>query len=228
MKTALLAMMLCSLLALPVRADQSNLILIVDGVTYSNVTFTTATPTTVSIIHQTGAVIIPLEKLPPELQKQFNYDPKKAAEYQLAPRPAASDPGTPGRQIIARKAHPTATGVLRAGAAASNVDESPFAAYDSKIFKTVQSRWDDLTIHFGMSDRAGTVTLHFYLMQDGTLKKDAAGNAVMEITNNSGGRLMASLCKKAIIESAPFDPFPDNLRALAGKQPREATFTFYY
>jgi hypothetical protein len=50
----------------------------------------------------------------------------------------------------------------------------------------------------------------------------------MEITNNSGGRLMALLCEKAIIESAPFDPLPDNLRALAGKEPREATFTFYY
>ncbi|MGA2139396.1 MAG: hypothetical protein ABSH14_11085, partial [Verrucomicrobiia bacterium] len=168
MKTALLEMMLCWLLALPVRADQSNLILAVDGVTYSNVTLKTVTPTTVSIIHQTGAVTVPLDKLPAELQKQLNYDPKKAAEHQLAPRPVASVPGAPGREIIARKAHLSAMGVSRTGAAAFNVDESPFAAYDNKIFKTVQSRWDDLIVHFGMSDRAGTVTLHFYLTQDGT------------------------------------------------------------
>jgi len=228
MKTALLASMLCWLLSLPVRTDQSNLVLVVDGVTYSNVTFTSVSPTTVSIIHQTGAVIIPLDKLPPELQKQFNYDPKKAAAYRLAPGPAASDQGPPGRETIARKAHLSAMGVSRTGAAAFNVEESPFAAYDSKIFKTVQSRWENLINHFGRYDQVGTVTMHFYLMADGTLKKDPAGNTVMEITNNSGGRIMALLCEKAIVESALFDPFPDNLRALAGKEPREAMFTFYY
>ncbi|MGD1020473.1 MAG: hypothetical protein ABSA12_14265 [Verrucomicrobiia bacterium] len=56
----------------------------VDGLTYSNVTWHTVTPATVTIFHQTGVAAIPLEKLPPELQKQFGYDPQKAADYRSA------------------------------------------------------------------------------------------------------------------------------------------------
>jgi hypothetical protein len=54
----------------------------VDGITYSNVTWWTVTPATVSIFHQTGVASIPLEKLPPELQQRFGYDPQRAAAYQ--------------------------------------------------------------------------------------------------------------------------------------------------
>jgi hypothetical protein len=53
----------------------------VDGITYSNVTWRTVTPATVSIFHQTGVASIPLEKLPPDLQQRFGYDPQKAAAY---------------------------------------------------------------------------------------------------------------------------------------------------
>jgi len=60
----------------------------VDGITYSNVTWRTVTPATVSILHATGAASIPLERLPPELQKQFGYDPKKAAAYNATARNA--------------------------------------------------------------------------------------------------------------------------------------------
>jgi hypothetical protein len=56
----------------------------VDGIIYSNVTFGTVTPTTVSIFHKTGVAGIPLEKLPPDLQEYFGYNPLKAAEYQKA------------------------------------------------------------------------------------------------------------------------------------------------
>ena len=56
----------------------------IDGITYSNVTWRTVTPTTVTIFHRTGIASIPLEKLPPELQKRFGYDPQQAAVYQQA------------------------------------------------------------------------------------------------------------------------------------------------
>ena len=130
--------------------------------------------------------------------------------------------------MIGRKAHLTAVGVSRTGVAAFNVEESPFGAYDKKIFLAVQSRWYQLIDRFGMYERAGTVTLHFYLMEDGTLKRNQYGNTVMEITDNTAGQILALFCEKAIIESGPFDPLPDNLRALVGKEPREASFTFYY
>lgn len=64
------------------RADETNLTLTVDGVTYSNVTFGTVSPSAVSIYHSTGITRIPLAKLPPELQRRFGYDPQKAADWQ--------------------------------------------------------------------------------------------------------------------------------------------------
>lgn len=58
-------------------ADETNPTLTVDGVTYSNVTFGTVTPPSVSIIHSTGIARVPLKSLPPEIQKQLGYDPEK-------------------------------------------------------------------------------------------------------------------------------------------------------
>lgn len=62
-------------------ADQTNLILAVDGTVYSNVTWGTVTPATVAMFHKTGVSVVPIEKLPDEWQKHFNYDPQKAVAY---------------------------------------------------------------------------------------------------------------------------------------------------
>jgi hypothetical protein len=56
----------------------------VDGLSYSNVTWRTVTPAAVSITHSTGAATIPLEKLPPELQRRFGYEPDQARKYRAA------------------------------------------------------------------------------------------------------------------------------------------------
>lgn len=58
-------------------ADETNLTLTVDGVTYSNVTFGTVTPSSVSIRYSEGIAKVPLTKLPPELQKRLGFDPEK-------------------------------------------------------------------------------------------------------------------------------------------------------
>ena len=54
----------------------------IDNVIYSNVTWDTVTPATVTIFHSTGVASIPLWKLPPDLQKRFGYDPAKAIDWQ--------------------------------------------------------------------------------------------------------------------------------------------------
>jgi hypothetical protein len=140
----------------------------VDGVTYSNVTFTAVTPTTVSIIHQTGAATIPLDKLSLESQKQFNYDPKRAAEYQLTLAPRPSEPPMPDGNISAHLS------TFWEGASnrpdAFGVAGSPFATYDKKIIATVQKRWYALIERFGMYERAGKVTVHFQILNNGNLE----------------------------------------------------------
>lgn len=54
----------------------------IDGTTYEEVRWGRVTLSTVTIFHKTGVATIPLEKLPPDLQKQFGYDPQKVAAFQ--------------------------------------------------------------------------------------------------------------------------------------------------
>lgn len=75
---------LCCLAVHSALADDTNTLpgtITVDGITYSNITWRTVTPATVSIFHQTGVASIPLEKLSPDLQRRFGYDPAKAATF---------------------------------------------------------------------------------------------------------------------------------------------------
>ncbi len=80
MKTRLKLMAVSSalLLASPLlRAEE----LIIDGVTYHEVRWGALTPATVSVIHARGIETVPLEKLAPDLQRRFHYDPQRAAQY---------------------------------------------------------------------------------------------------------------------------------------------------
>ena len=58
--------------------------LTVDGVTYKDFRWGTVTPYEVGVIYSGGITSVPLEKLPPELQKRFGYDPQRAAAYRQA------------------------------------------------------------------------------------------------------------------------------------------------
>ncbi len=132
-----------------------------------------------------------------------------------------TEPGVPGREIVGRKAHLTVAGVSRSGIAAFGVAESPFGAYDKKLIKAVQSHWYALIDHYGIYESADVVTVKFQLLDDGQ---------VQDVTSTDSGQnsILSLFCEKAIIESGPFDPLSDELRALIGKEPREISFTFYY
>lgn len=125
------------------------------------------------------------------------------------------------REIGARKSRLTSVGVTRLGVAAFNVAESPFGAYDKAIVRAVQSRWYALIEENRLYERAGEVTIHFQLLPDGTVT-----NA--EVKSTTAGEILALFCQKAIVESAPFAPWPEELRAYLGSEPREVDFTFYY
>ena len=51
-----------------------------DGKTYQNVVVTKIEPDTVSITHSMGVAHVPISTLPPDIQKQLNYDPHAASE----------------------------------------------------------------------------------------------------------------------------------------------------
>ncbi len=156
------------------------------------------------------------------------------AEKPVEPPQPPARPPTPAqagssREIAARKSRSVAVGVSRMGVAAFNVESSPYGEYDKALVRAIQSRWFALIDQNQLSqDRPGTVTLHFYILNDGTIKEDQDGHPIMEQKENTAGIVLASFCEKAILDSAPFQPFPEKLWVLNGGEPREVDFTFYY
>lgn len=154
---------------------------------------------------------------------------EKAEEKKLALLTPAETPVTPpsegggesGREIAGMKSKLSASGAFRTGVAAFNVAASPFGAYDQKVVKAVQSRWYALIEQYGIYERAGTVSVHFQLFDDGSARQ-------FRVTENTAGEILSLFCERAVLDSAPFDPLPDSLRVLVGKEPREVDFTFYY
>src|SRR5277367_380346 len=49
-----------------------------DGKLYQNVSVIKVEDDAVTILHKNGGALVPLDKLPPDLQKRFHYDPVKA------------------------------------------------------------------------------------------------------------------------------------------------------
>ncbi|HTS19850.1 MAG TPA: hypothetical protein VMP11_19900 [Verrucomicrobiae bacterium] len=83
-------------------ADDTNLTLTIEGITYHNVRFVHPTPATVTIFHSTGVATIPLAKLPPALQKQFGYDPQAAAQWQAEQQKRDAEAADAQRERTAR------------------------------------------------------------------------------------------------------------------------------
>jgi len=55
-----------------------------DGKVYQNVVVLDAKPDAVTILHRDGGALVPLAKLPPAIQKRFNYDPAQARAAAVA------------------------------------------------------------------------------------------------------------------------------------------------
>jgi len=54
-----------------------------DGTVYKNVKIVGIDPANVTILHEDGGTQVPMSKLPPDIQKQLNYDPQCAANWTI-------------------------------------------------------------------------------------------------------------------------------------------------
>jgi len=97
----------------------------------------------------------------------------------------------------------------------------PFGEYDNAIVEKVQTRWYALVRQFHLYTQVGSVEVNFTLRSDGIIKN-------VSMTRNSAGKIPGLSCEKAIVESAPFDPLPQSLRAVAPSGARNVHFLFYY
>lgn len=96
--------------------------------------------------------------------------------------------------------------------------------YDSAVANAVERRWAVLWAQFNKEEvrpKAGTVRIEFKLLPDGKVTD-------INTLKNEVGEPFDRICKQAIIESAPFSPWPNDMQKLVEKNFREVVFTFNY
>jgi hypothetical protein len=69
--------------------------------------------------------------------------------------------------------------------------------------------------------RSGKVVLRFNLYYDGRITN-------MQVAENDVGELLALVCQRAVLDPAPYEVWPSDLRRLAKSNFRDVQFTFYY
>lgn len=103
-----------------------------------------------------------------------------------------------------------------------DVKASPFGSYDAMFIAAVQSRWFQLLEQRNyVFDHSGKVVVDFRLYKDGRVMQ-------MKVAENQVNDTLAWACQRAILDPAPYAPFPADLRRLLGADYREVRFTFHY
>lgn len=99
---------------------------------------------------------------------------------------------------------------------------TPFGSYDAMFIAAVQKRWFDiLDARNYVSDQTGRVVVEFKLYKDGRIVD-------LKVTENDVTETLSWACQRAILDPAPYAPFPPDLKRLLGVDYREVRFTFYY
>ncbi len=99
---------------------------------------------------------------------------------------------------------------------------TPFGVYDAAFIEIVQSRWYDLLDNFSYDGyRRGKVVVQFHLTYDGRITD-------MQVLENTVGEVLGLLCQKAVLDPAPYDKWPREMRLMIDQDYRIITFNFYY
>lgn len=103
-----------------------------------------------------------------------------------------------------------------------DVKAMPFGDYDGAIIAAIQQRW------YGLLDErdyargyTGKVVLTFRLNADGRVTE-------MRVQENEVSDILALICQRAVLDPAPFAPWPSDMRRMIGADFREVRFTFHH
>lgn len=106
--------------------------------------------------------------------------------------------------------------------AALDAKATPFGAYDAAFINAVSQRWFDLLDAKRYDGyQRGKVVLQFALNYDGRITD-------MKVLEKSVGEDLSLICEMAVLDPAPYAPWPSDLRRLVGGNQRKVQFTFYY
>jgi len=106
--------------------------------------------------------------------------------------------------------------------AALDAKATPFGSYDAAFIEAVSQRWYDLLDQMSFDGyQRGKVVLQFALNYDGRITD-------MKVVEKTVGEALSLLCEMAVLDPAPYAPWPIELRRLVGSDQRRVQFTFYY
>ncbi len=98
---------------------------------------------------------------------------------------------------------------------------TPFGAYDAMLVEAISQRWFGLLDQRDYaSDGRGKVVLQFVLHADGRITE-------MKVAEKTVNEVLGLICQKAVLDPAPFAPWPSDMRRVLGDT-RNIQFTFYY
>ncbi len=103
---------------------------------------------------------------------------------------------------------------------ALDVAGSPIGAYDALFVEAVRNRWYQL-----LGDRSpnlpGKVVVEFRMHPDGRITD-------LKVTLNEVSDLLSMICQQAILDPAPYAPWPKQMRLDIPADFRDVQFTFFY
>jgi len=115
-----------------------------------------------------------------------------------------------------------AGGVKRLAMASLDAKATPFGAYDALFIDAVRNRWYDLLESREYASEArGHVVLQFKLHHDGRITD-------VKVAENTVSETLSLICQKAVLDPAPFEKWPTEMRLMVGEDFRRIQFTFYY
>ena len=103
-----------------------------------------------------------------------------------------------------------------------DVKATPFGSYDAAFIAAVQARWFSLLDQGDfVRNAAGRVVLDFRLNRDGRITE-------MRVVESTVSDTLSWICQRAVLDPAPYDAFPMDLRRVMRTDYRDVRFTFYY
>lgn len=94
--------------------------------------------------------------------------------------------------------------------------------YDDSLIKAIERTWYSfIDSHKGDKFPRGKVVLEFHLTVDGHITD-------LNVVKSNVPDMQTYLCKTAVLNSAPFPAWSNDMRRMVGKDYREVRFTFYY
>jgi len=149
------------------------------------------------------------------------------AKADLKPQPERTRPRTIKEALLQRNQLPgqkmkQSGGVEQRGRISADTKMTGFGAYDRAFIDAVSSRWYDLLDNMSFDAyRSGFVKMEFILNYDGRITE-------MKILETTVTETLTLLCQKAVLDPAPFEKWPREMRLMVGEDLRRITFTFYY